>query len=120
MLYRLRRKNRRWRLYAPMLINENRWRAQRYGLDEGLVDFGKSEIVPCGDLLEELIDMVREDAAALDCLDEVRQARRIVERGTGAHRQLAAFTTAVEQGAGRDEALKAVVDLLIEETVTGI
>jgi len=120
MLYRLRRDNRRWRIYAPMLIRENRWRAQRYGLDEGLVDFGKGAIVPCTDLLEELIEMVAEDAAALDCLEEVHGARRIAERGTSAHRQLAAFRTARDDGADHREALGAVVDQLIEETVSGL
>ena len=46
MLWRLRRENQRWRVYPHMLVNENRWRAQRYGFDEGLVDFGKGEVVP--------------------------------------------------------------------------
>ena len=46
MLYRLRRDNQRWRQYDRFLIAENRWRAQRYGVDEGLVDFGRGEIVP--------------------------------------------------------------------------
>ena len=46
MLWRLRRQNQRWRRYPPMLVSENRWRAQRYGIEEGLVDFGKGEVVP--------------------------------------------------------------------------
>ncbi len=117
MLYRLRRVNQRWRVYAPMLINENRWRAQRYGLDEGLVDFGKGEIVPFDELMEELVQLVREDATALGCLDEVQHARKIVAEGTSAHRQIATFTAAMESGADRPEALGAVVDMLIEETV---
>ncbi|MCG8508058.1 MAG: carboxylate-amine ligase [Rhodospirillales bacterium] len=120
MLYRLRRDNQRWRIYARMLINENRWRAQRYGLDEGLVDFGRGEVVPCVDLLEELIDMVREDAEALGCLGEVRHIRKIAERGTSAHRQLAVYNDAIGRGADRHEALFAVVDGLIDETVYGI
>ena len=117
MLYRLRRENQRWRVYAPMLINENRWRAQRYGLDEGLVDFGKGEIVPFDELMEELVQLVREDATALGCLDEVQHARKIVAEGTSAHRQTATFAAAMESGADRPEALGAVVDMLIEETV---
>ena len=44
-LYRLRRDNQRWRIYPHMLVKENRWRAQRYGYDQGLVDFGKGEVV---------------------------------------------------------------------------
>ena len=117
MLYRLRRDNQRWRTYAPMLINENRWRAQRYGLDEGLVDFGKGEIVPCADLFEELIALTREDAEALGCVDELNHIREIVKGGTGAHRQLEAFAAAEAAGASRDEAFAVVVDMLIEETV---
>ena len=50
-----------------MLIEENRWRAKRYGIDEGLVDFGKGEVVPCAHLLDELIELTREDASSLDC-----------------------------------------------------
>ena len=120
MLYRLRRGNQRWRTYAPMLINENRWRAQRYGLDEGLMDFGKGEIVPVADLIEELIDLISEDAEALGCADELNHIREIVRDGTGAHRQLDTFAAAEATGASRDEALAAVVDMLIEETVKGL
>jgi carboxylate-amine ligase len=120
MLWRLRISNQRWRRYSHMLINENRWRAQRYGLDEGLVDFGKGEVVPVADLVEEIIALTREDAEALGCAAEVERARDIVRRGTSAHRQLAVYRAAVEAGAAREEALRAVVDWLIEETVAGL
>jgi carboxylate-amine ligase len=120
MLWRLRISNQRWRRYSHMLINENRWRAQRYGLDEGLVDFGKGEVVPVADLLEEIIALTREDAEALGCVAEVERARDIIRRGTSAHRQLAIYRAAVEAGAAREEALRAVVDWLIEETVAGL
>ena len=120
MLYRLRRDNQRWRIYAPMLINENRWRAQRYGLDEGLVDFGRGQIVPFTDLFEELIDLVREDGEALGCLEELRLNRTIAQRGTSAHRQLATYQKVIDNGGDPDEALKAVVDRLIEDTVAGL
>ncbi len=120
MLYRLRRGNQRWRVYAPMLINENRWRAQRYGFDEGLMDFGKGKLVPCRDLLEELLELVGEDAQALDCVKEVGHCREIIKRGSGAHRQLAVFTQAIIGGAGHKDALDAVVDWLIAETVRGL
>jgi carboxylate-amine ligase len=120
MLYRLKRNNQRWRRYSNVLIQENRWRAQRYGCDEGLIDFGIGEIVPYADLLEEMIDLVRVDALALDCLPEVEHARKIVTGGTSAHRQLAVYNEAVEAGADKKEALEKVVDLLIEETVAGL
>ena len=116
MLYRLRKNNQRWRAYARMLVTENRWRAMRYGPDEGLIDFGKSEIVPFGELLEELIELTEEDAEALDCAREVAHARTILARGTSAHRQLASYEQALGSGLDRQEALRAVVDMLVEET----
>ncbi len=117
MLYVLKRNNQRWRNYSNMLIDENRWRAQRYGYDEGLVDFGRGEVVPYKDLLEEIIGLVSEHAEALDCLKEVEHARKIVGRGTSAHRQLEIFNQACGDGADKHEALKQVVDFLIAETV---
>jgi carboxylate-amine ligase len=116
MLWRLKRNNQRWRIYARMLVDENRWRAQRYGIDEGLVDFGKREIVPYADLLEEIIAIVAEDAAHFGCLAEVAHARTILTRGTSAHSQRRVYAEALAAGAAKDEALKAVVDWLIGET----
>ena len=119
MLVRLRRGNQRWRAYDNMLIEENRWRAKRYGIDEGLIDFGKGEVVPCADLLEELIELTKEDAEALDCVDELLHSRHILTTGTSAHRQLATFAAAMDAGGTRPEALCSVVDMLVDETVSG-
>jgi carboxylate-amine ligase len=71
MLYRRRAHNQRWRTYATMLVSENVWRAQRYGVEGSLMDFGKGELVPYRDLVEELIGLVAEDAAELGCLAEL-------------------------------------------------
>jgi carboxylate-amine ligase len=120
MLWRLRRSNQRWRRYAAMLINENRWRAQRYGFDQGLVDFGKGEIVPYAELLEEMLELIAEDAAFFGCSNEVAHARKILADGTSAHQQTRIFREALEAGTSREDALKHVVDWLIEETVTGL
>jgi carboxylate-amine ligase len=120
MLYRLRRNNQRWRRYSNMLVNENRWRAQRYGTDQGLVDFGKGEIVPYRDLLEEILVLVREDAQYFDCVAEVEHARTILDRGTSAHWQIRTFQEAIAGGASEDDAFKAVVDMLVKETVHGL
>lgn len=120
MLFRLRRQNQRWRTYDNMLIDENRWRAKRYGIDEGLIDFGKGELVPCAELLEELIVLTTVDAEKLGCVDEVIHCREIIRRGTSAHRQLARYTAAVDAGRSHHDALCDVVDMLIEETVTGV
>lgn len=120
MLWRLRRHNQRWRRYAAMLINENRWRAQRYGIDAGLIDFGRGELVPYAELLEELIALIAEDAACFGCAAEIAKARDILVRGTSAHRQLALYRTRIEAGDQPRQALEAVVDWLAEETLTGI
>ncbi len=116
MLYRLKRENQRWRRYRRMLIEENRWRAQRYGVDGGMVDFGRGSIVPYADLLEEIIELTEKDADELGCTTEVLATRDIIKRGTSSHRQLAVYEAAMNAGADKQEALKAVVDWLLEET----
>ena len=120
MLWRLRLRNVVWRPYKNLLIEENRWRAQRYGLDDGLVDFGRGTIVPYADLMEELIELTRDDAEHFDCVAEVAHARDIIRRGTSAHRQVAIYREALEQGATGWQALAQVVDWLAEETMVGI
>jgi carboxylate-amine ligase len=119
MLWRLRRSNQRWRQYDRFMISENRWRASRYGIDEGLIDFGKAEIVPFAELLEELIELVREDAEFFDCVSEVEHAREILRRGTSAHKQIDVWQQARSSGKTDAEALRDVVDMLIEETAHG-
>jgi glutamate---cysteine ligase / carboxylate-amine ligase len=120
MLWRLRCGNQRWRTYTPMLIRENRWRAMRYSFDQGLIDLGRGKIIPFPQLLEEMLELVREDAAALGCTAEIEHARKILARGTSAHRQLAARRRAIADGATDEEANAAVVDHLIAETGRGI
>lgn len=120
MLWRLKRQNQRWRIYPHMLVRENRWRAQRYGFDAGLVDFGKDRIVDFAGLLEELFELIAPDAARLDCTAEIANARTILTRGTSAHRQRQAYARALADGADRHEALVAVVDGLIAETASGL
>jgi glutamate---cysteine ligase / carboxylate-amine ligase len=119
MLYRLRRANQSWRRYPNMLIAENRWRAMRYSFDEKFLDLAKGELVDFASLLDELIELVREDAEALACSREVAHARKILARGTSAHRQLAVYDEARQRGASDREALKAVVDFLVTETAAG-
>jgi carboxylate-amine ligase len=120
MLYRRRRLNQRWRTYADMLVEENVWRAQRYGVEGSLMDFGIGELVPYADLIDELIELVSRDADELGCVTEVEHAREIVARGTSADRQLAVYEEARNTGGSEEEALRAVVDLLIHDSVAGI
>ena len=119
-LFRLRRNNQRWRVYAPAVIEENVWRAQRYGTDGSLVDFGKGVLVPMSELVEEFIEVLAQDAIELDTRDELRHMRTIVSEGTSAHRQLATYEQALSDGASEREALHAVVDELIVDTMHGI
>ena len=120
MLYRLRLHNQRWRIYTPMLIRENRWRAMRYSFDEGLIDLAKGAVVPFEELLDEMLSLVAEDAEALGCTDEVNDLRHILQRGTSAHRQLKKYELEVAGGASHDDALKAVVDKLVKDTAEGL
>jgi carboxylate-amine ligase len=120
MLYRLRLENQRWRIYTPMLINENRWRAMRYSIDEGLIDFAKGELVPFEHLLRDILNMTEEDAQALGCEAEIAHVHEILSRGTSAHRQLKTYEIARAAGESKDDALKAVVDTLISDTAEGL
>lgn len=120
MLWRLKRTNATWRRYNTLLINENRWRAMRYGFDEGLIDFGRREMVPYAVLLDEILDLISEDAEALGCLDEVRHARSILERKTSAHTQIRLYREGMAAGRTPRQALETVVDWLIGETRHGL
>ncbi len=114
-LSRLREANQRWRQYDNFLLAENRWRALRYGMSNGLIDFGRREVVDFADLLEELIELVAEDAQVLGCLAEVEAARDIVRHGNSADRQRAVFRDAVQAEMPVEEALREVVRHLIDE-----
>ena len=120
MLWRLRRLNQRWRIYENFLISENRWRAQRYGITEGLIDFGAAAIQPFPQLVEELIGLLWEDAQALGCLPEVERTRMVVETGTSASRQRAVRRAAEDAGRDGDAQMRAVVSHLVEEFHDGL
>ena len=119
LLHRLKLGNQCWRRYPRLLVEENRWRAHRFGIDEGLIDFGRGEMVPYPTLVGEILDLVREDAEHFGCVGEVEHARTIVARGTSAHWQVARYRAALVDGAGEHEALTSVVDMLVEETLAG-
>ena len=116
MLWRLRRANQRWRMYSHLLLAENRWRAMRYSYDAGLLDLGQQRVVPFAELLQELVALVAEDAAALGCSAEIARLPEIMARGTSAHRQVQVYDTALQEGATLEEALGAVVNWLVAET----
>lgn len=118
-LLKLRRQNMSWRRYRHMHITENKWRAVRYGIHGEMIDFGKQESVPFHFLMEELLDLVDDVLDDLGTREEVEYIRTILKKGTSADRQLDVYH---KHGGdeNREEALKAVVDHLIEETKQGI
>jgi carboxylate-amine ligase len=120
MLWRLRVRNQRWRRYDPFLIRENRWRAQRYGVSDGLIDFGRGEIVPMAELTEELIALVEEDAGILRCHRELEHAREIVAQGNATTRQRAVVAEAKAAGKDADGQMQAVVSHLVEAFHEGL
>jgi carboxylate-amine ligase len=115
MLWRLARKNQRWRIYDRFLVGENRWRAQRYGISEGLIDFGARRILPFGDIVEEWIGLIEEDAGVLRCTEEVLAVRDIIAAGTSASRQRAVMDQGLAAGKRPEEAIRDVVRHLIAE-----
>ncbi len=114
-LHGLRTCNQRWRIYPATMIRENRWRAQRYGVQGELVDHGASRLTAFEDLVEELIDLVGGDADMLGCKRELLDLRRIAAEGTSATRQRRTHEAALEAGEDGPAAGRAVVDALIAE-----
>lgn len=111
-IYKLHQQNLSFRGYRRLLLNENKWRASKDGIHAHLIDFGKEESVPYKQLLKELLDFIEDVVDELDCRDEVNYAWTIMERGTGADRQLEVFKETGD--------LKAVVDYMISETEHGM
>jgi carboxylate-amine ligase len=113
-LWKLRRDNLTFRVYPTELIEENKWRAVRYGLDGKLLDLGKEMEVPARDLIHEMIDwFLRDVIDELGTRKEIEYAYKILEQGSSADRQLKVF----EQSGGDP---RAVVDHLVAETREGV
>ncbi len=105
-------KNLGFRLYRRMLIQENKWRAVRWGLDGKMVDFGKQKEVPVRDLVLELLEFVDDVLDDLGSRKEVEHVHTILQRGTSADEQLQVF--------GETNDLKTVVDRLISRTMENV
>ena len=112
-LWRMRRDNVTFRNYSSDLIDENKWRAVRYGLEGRLIDFGKQVELPAPQLIRELIEWFIGDVVdELGTRAEVEYAFRILEHGSSADRQLRVFHETND--------MTAVVDHLIAETREGV
>ncbi len=90
-LYKLRAKNMNFMLYQRALINENKWRASRYGIDGTLIDFGKETEVNTRLLIYELLDFVDDVVDELGSRHVIQHVHKMLEHGTGADRQLAVY-----------------------------
>ena len=112
-LWKMRRDNITFRIYPAELIEENKWRAVRYGLDGKLIDFGKEVELPAADLIREFIEWFLGDVLdELGSRKEVEYALKIIEGGTSADRQLATYRETGD--------LTSVVDQLVRETEEGV
>jgi len=111
-LYKLHSANQGFRLYRRALLMENKWRAARYGLDGMMIDFGKQKEVPARDLIREYLDFIDDVVDELDSREELNYIHEMLERGSGADRQLRVYAETGD--------LKKVVDYIIEETEAGL
>jgi carboxylate-amine ligase len=111
-LYRLRIRNQGFRLYRRALIEENKWRAARYGLDGKLIDFGRRAEVPMRDLAVELLEFIDDVVDELGSRRAVEHVHKVLRDGTSADQQLAIYRQTGD--------LKAVVHQVIQQTREGV
>ncbi|HBY58684.1 MAG TPA: carboxylate-amine ligase [Solibacterales bacterium] len=111
-LWKLHSANQGFRLYRRALIMENKWRAARYGIDGKLIDFGKRIEVPFRSLMDEYLELIDDVLDELGTRREVNYIHTMMERGTGADRQLRLFHETGD--------LSKVVDYIIDETEAGV
>ncbi|MBE7179077.1 MAG: carboxylate-amine ligase, partial [Mucilaginibacter polytrichastri] len=111
-LYKLRQNNMKFITYTRALINENKWRAARYGIDGKMIDFGKEMEVNTRSLVLELLDFIDDVVDDLGCRDDLAYVHKILEHGTGADRQLEVFN--------RRNNMMDVVDHITSQTLYGI
>jgi carboxylate-amine ligase len=111
-LHKLLKQNMTWRLYRRRLLDENRWRASRYGISGKLIDFGKQEEVDTPALILELLEFVDREIDEFGSRKEVAYIHEILKNGTGADRQLGVWE--------RTRDIRAVVDYIVAETTAGL
>jgi len=111
-LYKLREQNIEFMPYKRSLIAENKWRASRYGLDGKLIDFGKETEVPTRQLIYELLDFIDDTVDELGSRDDINYVGKMMERGTGADRQLEVFY--------KNKDMNELVDFITKSTLEGL
>lgn len=90
-IYKLRTQNLNFIQYSRALINENKWRAGRYGIEGRLIDFGKEEEVNTRVLISELLDFVDDVVDSLGSRHAIDYIGKILDEGTGADRQISVY-----------------------------
>ena len=120
MLWRLKTRNQRWRIYDRFLVGENRWRAQRYGTVAEMIDLGRRTLIPLAEAVDEMIELTAEDAEALGCSDEMAHLRHIAADGASSDRQRAAHDAALKDGDAAGAALRRIVTSLVSEYSEGL
>ncbi len=111
-LMRLHRNNQSWRYYPSALIEENKWRAVRYGVHGKLIDFGRQKEVPLRDLIREMLDLVEPVVDELGSRQELAHLEKMLNEGTSADRQLRVYE--------ETKSLESVVDHVLDETMLGV
>jgi carboxylate-amine ligase len=111
-LHKLQRQNLTFRIYRRRLIDENRWRASRYGMDGKLIDFGAEQEREARSLMNEILEFVASEVDELGSRREFEHIERIMREGTGADRQLDKWA--------RTRDLRQVVDQIVSETYEGL
>jgi carboxylate-amine ligase len=111
-LFKLLRQNTTFRIYRRRLLDENRWRASRYGIDGKMIDFGREAESETRSLINELLEFIAAEVDELGSQREMQHIERILREGTGADRQLAVWE--------RTHDIKAVVDHIVSETYEGL
>jgi carboxylate-amine ligase len=111
-LFKLLRQNTTFRIYRRRLLDENRWRASRYGIGGRMIDFGRESEAETRSLINELLEFISTEVDELGSHREMQHIERILNEGTGADRQLAVFH--------RTNDIKAVVDHIVGETYEGL
>lgn len=106
-LYKLRLQNMNYMIYKRSFINENKWRASRYGIEAKLIDFGKEEEVHTRLLIGELLDFIDDVVDDLGSRNAIDYVPKILETGTGADRQLAVYSETGD--------LRSVVDFVCDQ-----
>ena len=111
-LYKLRMQNLNFMMYSRALINENKFRASRYGIEGSMIDFGKETEVNTRVLIYELLDFIDDVVPHLGSSHVIKNVHKILESGTGADKQLSKFEETKD--------LKQVVDLIHHSFLDGI